>query len=150
MERRRQPERAALDGDLPLLHRLQQSRLRLGWRPVDLVGQQQAGEQRPRPEHELRLPHVVDERAGHVGGQQVRGELQSAEAEPERLGERPRCQRLAQAGEVLHQDVPAGQDRREHQRQRLSLADHRAFHPVEHRLADHPDLGQGQREDGVR
>ena len=35
-----------VDRDLPLLHRLQQRRLRLGGRPVDLVGQQQVGEQR--------------------------------------------------------------------------------------------------------
>ena len=38
----------AVDADLPLLHRLQQGRLRLGRGAVDLVGQQQVAEDGPR------------------------------------------------------------------------------------------------------
>ena len=43
----------ALDRDLPLLHRLEQRRLGLGRRAVDLVGEQQVGEHRPLAEPEL-------------------------------------------------------------------------------------------------
>jgi hypothetical protein len=48
-----QPGRA-VDRHLPLLHRLEQRRLRLRRRAVDLVGEQQVGEDRARAEGELR------------------------------------------------------------------------------------------------
>ena len=47
----------------------------LGGRAVDLVGEQQPGEQRTPPELEVARALVVDERAGQVGRQQVGGEL---------------------------------------------------------------------------
>jgi hypothetical protein len=40
--------RLAADGDLPLLHRLEQGALDLGGRAVDFVGQDQVGEDRGR------------------------------------------------------------------------------------------------------
>ena len=46
-ERVGQRTRFALDADLAFLHGLQQRRLGLGRRAVDLVGQQQVGEDRP-------------------------------------------------------------------------------------------------------
>ncbi len=96
-ERRRQRERLALDGDLVLLHRLEQRRLGLGRRPVDLVGEQQAGEDGTAAELELPALLVVDERAGQVGGQQVGGELGAREVEAQRLGEGARGEGLAEA-----------------------------------------------------
>ena len=75
-ERVGQRPRLALDRDLPLLHRLQQRGLRLRRRPVDLVGEQQVGEDRPGAEVELGGAGVEDQRAGDVAGHQVRGELQ--------------------------------------------------------------------------
>ena len=63
MEGARQLEGAALDGDLLLLHRLEQRRLGLGGRAVDLVGEQQPGEERAGPELELARALVEDERA---------------------------------------------------------------------------------------
>ena len=47
-ERVGQPVALAADGDLPLLHRLEQGRLGLGRRAVDLVGQDDVGEDRAR------------------------------------------------------------------------------------------------------
>ena len=41
---------SALDGDLPLRHRLQQRRLGLRRGPVDLVREEEAGEHRAGPE----------------------------------------------------------------------------------------------------
>ncbi len=64
----RQHERVPLDGDLPLLHGLQQRGLRLGRGAVDLVGQQQAGEDRALAEAELGRVLVEDVGAGEVGG----------------------------------------------------------------------------------
>ena len=132
VERRVQGERLALDGDLPLLHRLEQRGLGLRRRPVDLVGEQQPGEERARTELEGRPALVVDERAGQVGRQQVGGELRPPEVQPQGLREGPGGQGLAEAGEVLEQHVPARQDRAEHEGQRVALADHGALDLVEH------------------
>jgi len=43
----------AVNGDPPLLHRLQQRRLRLRRRPVDFVGQQEGRKQRPLDQREF-------------------------------------------------------------------------------------------------
>ena len=43
----------AVDGHLALLHRLEQRRLGLGRRAVDLVGEQEVGEHRPLAQREL-------------------------------------------------------------------------------------------------
>ncbi len=133
-ERLGQHERLALHRDLALLHRLQQRRLRLGRRAVDLVGQQQAGEDRAAPELELAVLLLVDERPGQVRGQQVRGELRPREVEPERLGERPRRQGLPEPGIVLDEHMTLGQDGGQHERERLGLAHHRTLHLAEHPL----------------
>ena len=116
-------ERLALDGDLVLLHRFEEGGLRAWWRAVDLVGEQQPGEQRALAEREVAVALVVDERSGEVGGQEVGGELSAGEVEPERLGERSCGEGLAEAGEVLEQHVAAGEDGREDERERLAFAD---------------------------
>ena len=72
----------ALDGHLPLLHRLEQRRLRLRRRAVDLVGQEQVGEDRtlrgtgttPSATSRIGL-------AGDIGRHQVGGELHALEVE---------------------------------------------------------------------
>jgi len=73
VERRLQREGLPLDRDLALLHRLEQRGLGLGRGAVHLVGEQQPGEQGAGPEVELGALLVVDERAGQVRRQQVRG-----------------------------------------------------------------------------
>ena len=67
------------DGHLPFLHHLEQRALHLGRRPVDLVGQQQVGEDRPERDLELAVALVVDAGADDVGGHQVGGELDPLE-----------------------------------------------------------------------
>ena len=52
-ERLRQVVGLLADGDLAFLHGLQQGGLRLGRRAVDLVGQEDVGEDRPLDEAEL-------------------------------------------------------------------------------------------------
>ena len=70
----------AVDGDLALLHRLEQRRLRLRRGPVDLVGEHDVGEQRARLEAELLGRALVDADADEVGGQQVGRELDALPA----------------------------------------------------------------------
>jgi len=85
MERTRQRVRGAGDRDRVFLHRLQQRRLRLWCRAVDLVGEHEASEHRPALEAELALAAVVidDLGARHVARHQVRRELDARELEAE-------------------------------------------------------------------
>ena len=104
------------DGDRPLLHRLEQGRLRLGRGPVDLVGQNQVGEDRAALELEPaaalgRFEHDVG--ADQVGRHQVGCELDALKLELQRVGQRAHEQRLAQPGHALEQDVPAGDQGRQ-------------------------------------
>ena len=102
----------------------------------------------PGAEHELRRALVVDVRPGDVGGQQVGRELDAPEAQAEGLGERAGGERFADAGEVLQQDVAAGEDAGEDEPQRLALADDGLAHPVEH-LVDEAGALVDRSVDGV-
>ena len=110
-------------GDAVLLHRLQQRRLRLGRRAVDLVGEHDVGEERPADEAEdapaggvILLEHVG---AGDVRRHEVGRELDAVEAEVEHLGQRRDEQRLGQARHADEQAVAAREQRRQ------QLIDHR-------------------------
>ena len=70
-ERPRQLVRVDVHRDAPLLHALEEARLRLGRRTVDLVNQHHVREHGPGPELEARLALVEDVRAHHVRGQQI-------------------------------------------------------------------------------
>ncbi len=141
----REPVGLALDRDLPLLHGLQERGLRLRGRPVDLVGEQQVRVDRALAVDELAGLLVVEEGAGDVGGEQVGGELEAPEVEPEALGEAPRGEGLAEAGEVFEEDVAPGEDAREHQFQRLVLADDDGLDGLEDGLRVVGDLGEADR-----
>ena len=103
--------RVDVDGDPALLHALEQAGLRLGRRAVDLVDEHDVREDRPGPELEAVLALVEDVDADDVGGQEVGGALHARELEVERPGERASQRRLADAGEVLDEDVPLGEQR---------------------------------------
>jgi hypothetical protein len=135
--------RVALDGHLPLLHRLEQRSLCLRRRAVDLVAEQQVGEDRPRTEFEVAGALVEDGRAGHIGRHQIRGELDARERHVERLRERTRDQCLRQSREVLDQHVTVGQEAEQHELERLALADDGALDLVEHALGLRPGLFDG-------
>ena len=99
-----------VDGDLGLLHRLQERALRLGRGPVDLVADDDVGEDRPRAELEVAHVLVEDRDAGDVARQQVRGELHPADPAVDGAGEGLGQQRLADPGNVLHEEVPLGEE----------------------------------------
>ena len=99
----------AFDRDLLFFHRLEQCALGLGAGSVDLVGEQHLRENRARVEHEALLAALVDGDAGQVAGHQVGGELHAGKLQPEGAGQRVRQRGLADAGNVLDQQVPAGQ-----------------------------------------
>src|SRR3989475_1245805 len=72
-------ERLPFEGGLPFLHRLEQGGLRLRRRAIDLVRQEQMGEDRAAAEDEVARLAIVHVRTGDVRGKEVRGELNPAE-----------------------------------------------------------------------
>src|SRR6516162_11469662 len=142
-ERLWQRVRLAVHADLALGHGFQEGCLRLRRGAVDLVAEQQVGEDGPWAENYLAGARVEDRCAGEVGGQHVRGELNPGELQPEGGGEGTREQGLAQARQVLDEDVPGGQDAEQDLCDRFPLADDDPLNLGEH-------LGAALRRRGYR
>ena len=104
-ERPRQLVRRGVDGDVALLHALEQAGLRLRRGAVDLVDDHDVGEDRARAELEACFALVVDLRADDVGRQQVGGALHARERAVDRPRQRPGQGGLADAGVILDEDV---------------------------------------------
>ena len=120
------------DRHLPLLHRLEQRRLRLRRGAVDLVREEEVREDRARPELEVAVALVPDRRARHVRRHEVGRELDAGEAHAQNLRERARGERLREARVVLEQDVSVREEAEPDELERLPLADDRLLDLVEH------------------
>ena len=118
----------AFDCDLALPHRLQQRRLGARGGAVDLVGQDDVGEDRARHEFEGQLFLVEDARSGDVRWQEVRRALDAPERASDRGGKRPRQHGLAGAWQVLQQHVTACDQARGGDPDDLALADDDPVH----------------------
>ena len=116
-----------VDGDLALLHGLEQRRLRLGGGPVDLVGEEDLGEDRALAELELGGLEVEDRDPGDVPGEQVGCELEPLEVAAGGPGHCLGEHRLAHPGHVLDEHVAAAEEGEHAELDLLLLAhDHRA------------------------
>ncbi len=125
-ERQLQRIGGAVHRDLAFLHAFQQRRLRLGRRPVDLVAEDDVGEDRPGLELELAQFLVEGADPGQVARQQVRRELNPPDRAVDGPGQRLGQLGLADAGHVLDEHVPLGEQDGHRQPDRLGLAgDHR-------------------------
>ena len=114
------------DRDAHVLHRLEQRRLRLGRRAVDLVGEDDVGEHRPLLELEERAAVRVllhDVGADDVGRHQVGRELDPRELQMQHVGKGVHQARLAYARNPLEQHVPAGEQARDGVRHDVLVAD---------------------------
>ncbi len=123
-ERLRDRQGAAFEGDLAFLHGFEQCGLGFRRGAIDLVGQQQVGEQRPFAQFELLGLHVVHRMPGDIAGHQVRGELDTCELAAEAAGEGTHQQCLAQPRNAFEQYMAAGDQRGEHIVDHAVLADH--------------------------
>ncbi len=131
-------EGLAADGHLALLHHFQQGALHLGRGAVDLIGQQQVGEDRAERGVELAGFLVVDPRAHQVGGHQVGGELDALELAADGLGQGFDRHGFGQAGHAFDQDMAARQQGDDQALQQVILPDDDLLHFIEdpfHRLA---------------
>ena len=99
----------AVHADLAFLHGFQQRALSTWCRPIDLIGQHQLGEDRPRMEGEATTGAVIDGGAGDVGGQHVAGELDALELQPQAACQRMGQGGLAYTGHVFQQQMSLGQ-----------------------------------------
>ena len=109
-ERLGQRVRAAADRHLALLHGLKQRALDLGGGAVDLVGEDEVGEDRAAVRAEGAVLRREDHRADHVARQEVGGELDALELDAEGGAEGLDKQRLGEAGHALEEDVAVGQE----------------------------------------
>ena len=98
--------RDARDRDLALGHHLEQRRLHLGGRTVDLVGEDEVGEDRAQLHVETLRGLAVDARADEVGRHEVGGELDAGERALDRGRERLGGERLREAGHALQEAMP--------------------------------------------
>ncbi len=131
-ERVRDEVRRLADRDLPLLHHLEQRRLHLRRRAVDLVGEQEVAEDRTELGVERLLPGPVDAGADEVRRHEVGRELDPLERAAEHVRRRLDRQRLREAGHALDQQMPAREEAHEHALEHLVLP---GDHP--------PDLVEG-------
>jgi hypothetical protein len=95
----------AFDRRLAFAHRLQERRLGARRGPVDLVGQQDVGEDRAFLEEEAPFFRVVDRGAQDVGRQQVGRELDPLEVGGARAGQGLGQGGLADTRHVFHEHV---------------------------------------------
>ncbi len=112
-----QRERLALRRHVALLHRLEERGLRLRRRPVDLVREDDVGEDGPLDEAEVaaagRRVLLDDLGARDVARHEVRRELDAREREVEGVRERADEERLGEARHAHEERVAAGEQRHE-------------------------------------
>ena len=115
-------EVSVADRHLPLLHHLEQRRLHLRRRAVDLVGEQEVAEDRAELGLELGAVGPVDARADEIRRDEVGRELHALERAAEHGRGRLDRERLREPGHALDQHVPAGEQADEHPLEHLLLA----------------------------
>jgi 16S rRNA (adenine1518-N6/adenine1519-N6)-dimethyltransferase len=103
--------RRVADGDLPLLHRLEQRALDFGGSAVDLVGQHEVREDRPEPRRESAPRRIEDQRAGDVSREEVGRELHALEGGVDRRRQRLDEKRFRQPRQPFDEHVPANEQR---------------------------------------
>ena len=113
----------AVDSNLTLLHRLQERSLGLRCGAVDLVGEDELGDDGTGPVFEAAGLLVEDVDPGHVAGEEIGSELDALEGAADRTRNRFGQDRLADPGDVLDEDVTATEQCDEHEEHLMPLAD---------------------------
>src|SRR5438445_3115763 len=96
--------------NLPFVHCLKKRRLRFRRSAVDLICQQNVGEQGAAFELELLLHGRVDRNSNHVGWQHIAGELNSLKAAIDCSRQRLTESSLANSWNAFYEQVSAGKN----------------------------------------
>ena len=115
--------RVAADGDLALLHGLEESGLDLGRCAVDFVGEDEVGEDRATVGGEAAVLGREDHSADDIAGEEVGGELDALELDADGRAERSDEEGLGEAGHAFEEDVAVGQQGDQHAFDDSFLAD---------------------------
>ena len=121
-ERLRELVGVVVHGHLRFVHGFEQRRLRLRRGAVDFVRQNDVGKNRAGLEIKPLLDLVEHAGAHHVGGKQVRGELDALEGTVEGIRQGLREGRLAHSGDVFNQQMAFGQQGHKREADHLVLA----------------------------
>ena len=119
----RQLVRRVVERHLGFIHRFQQTRLGLRGGSIDLVGQDDVGEEGARLEDERAALGLPDRDAEDIGREHVGGELDALEAGADGSRQRGGQRGLADAGDVLDQQVTARHQADHGEAHHLRLAD---------------------------
>ena len=124
----------APDSYLAFLHDLQQRALHLSRRAVDLIRQQQVGENRAERSGEFAGFLVEDPRADQVGRHKIGRELDAFELASDGLRQCLDCQGFGKPRHSFYQDVAARQQRHQHPLQQVILPDNNLLDFVQQTL----------------
>ena len=102
--------RLAADGNLALLHGLEEGALDLGGGAVDFVGEHEVGEDRAAVRRELAGLRLDNHCADDVAREQIGRERDALELDAEGGAERLDEERLGEAGHALEEDVAVGEE----------------------------------------
>ena len=135
--------RGAVDGHLSLGHRLEERGLGLRHRAVDLVDEDDVGEDRARAELEVPDALVVDRQAGDIGRLEIRRALDArADRALDRLGDGAREHGLRRARHVLEEHVAVAGERRQDEADLVALPVHDRLDVREQPVGDLDGLAQ--------
>ena len=100
----------AAEGHFSLLHRFEKSSLDLGRCAVDLIGEEEVGENGAAVGAEFACLAIEDLGSEDVGGEEVDGELDATEVEVEGFRDRVDQKGLSEAGHAFQQEVAGGEE----------------------------------------
>ncbi len=123
-ERFRQLPGDAFRRHLVFFHCFQQRTLRLGRGAIDLVGKDQLGKDRAGVKLEAGAVAIIDGYAQNIRGQQVAGELDALEMQPQCLGQHMRQGGFPHAGQIFDQQMAASQQAGEREANLYVLAEY--------------------------
>ncbi len=99
----------AVDGHLTLLHAFEQAGLGAGYGAVNLVCKQHMGDDGTRMERKTARLLIIDIKAGNVGRQKIRGELNPVKGTADAFCQGFCKQGFGDTGDILQQYVAIGQ-----------------------------------------
>src|SRR5258707_10422091 len=121
-KRSRQFVRMSVHSDLTFVHRLKQCGLRFRRGAIDLIGEQNIGEDRSALELELLLQRRIYRDSQHVGRKHVTGELHALKGAIDGAGESLSQRGLADSGNAFDQKMAAGENADQRQANHIVLA----------------------------